>query len=79
MNGDTQIAAPDGNGNSKVFGVSVRAWIVLMFNFSVLGVWVANSIFASLGWTSSVNVKVEEPIYTIFVAVNTYYFTNIKK
>lgn len=79
MNGDTQIAVPDGNGNSKVFGVSVRAWIVLMFNFSVLGVWVANSIFVSLGWTSAVNVKVEEPIYTIFVAVNTYYFTNIKK
>jgi len=68
----------ESNGNSKMFGVSIRAWITVWFDFIVLGVWAANQIFASIGWTIP-DTKIDEPLYTIFVAVNTYYFSTIKQ
>ena len=72
------VPPPDGNGNSKIFGVSVRAWITIWFDFIVLGVWAANQIFTSIGWTQA-GTKIDEPLYTIFVAVNTYYFSSLKQ
>ncbi len=86
MSSDTQMLSnaptPNGtngtNGSSSFFGISIRAWIVIMFDSSVLLTWMANNIMAGLGYTSY-TFKLEEPLYTIFIAVNTYYFSNIKQ
>jgi hypothetical protein len=69
------VVQPNG---STVLGISVRAWIVLYFDFCVLGVWVMNNILLAFGVTSA-NTVIPEPIYTIFVAVNSFYFGNIKQ
>lgn len=65
------------NGSSFL-KLSVRACIVLWFDFCVLGVWVMNNILLAYGVTSA-NTVIPEPIYTIFVAVNSFYFGNIKQ
>jgi len=70
-------SVPFTNGSS-IGGVSVRAWIVLIIVMSVCGNWMFNTVLFSLGYTSN-NMVVPEPIYSVFIAVISYYFGQIKK
>ena len=75
---ENYVAPLELSNGSSIFGLSVRAWIVMYFDFCVLGVWVMNNVLLAFGVTSA-NTVIPEPIYTIFVAVNSFYFGNIKQ
>lgn len=64
--------------SSTIAGVSVRGWIVVIIVLSVCGNWIANTLMVSLGYTSA-NMTVPEPIYSVFIAVISYYFGQLKK
>jgi hypothetical protein len=63
----------DSNGSSKLFGVSVKDWCVLLIVISVCSIDASNYVFTCLGYTSA-NYKTEEPLYSGFMLVLGYMF-----
>ena len=64
-----QPTIPDagtGNGESKLFGVSVRGWLAVL-------------IIATVCILSFFRVKVEEPLYSLVLVTSAFYFGQSKK
>lgn len=77
--GDTIVLGKEGMTNgSSIFGVSIRAWVVITTTAAILGAWLTNCVFNALGYTSA-TFSVPEPIYTVWIAVISYYFGTLKK
>lgn len=73
MSEQTDIIAKIDKYDSTIFGVSVRAWLVLEIVTAVVLIHISNFILACLGYTSMA-MKIEEPLYSGFMIALGYYF-----
>ena len=54
------------NGESKMFGVSIRGWLAVLVMFTVCVM-------------SIIKNEIKEPLYTLSVAIMSFYFAQSKK
>ena len=80
MNEETQITArsTEGPQDSRVGGVSVRAWLVMMLCGTVCLQSIAGQV---LGYfiTGEMVIEIREPLYSLSIAAASYYFGQMKK
>ena len=80
MNEETQITtrSTEGPQDSRVGGVSVRAWLVMMLCGTVCVQSIAGQV---LGYfiTGEMVIEIREPLYSLSIAAASYYFGQMKK
>lgn len=71
----TEPVAP--NGDSKIFGVSVRAWLAVLLAATVCTICLSDTIatiYVGIKTSAFPQVEVKEPLYSMFVAGISFFF-----
>ena len=71
-----ETSAPTPPDDSRVFGVSVRAWLVLMVCGTVCAGYLTTLVMAYL--QGELIIEIKEPLYSIAVGAVAYYFGQSK-
>lgn len=75
---DETNEAPRAMDDSRICGVSVRAYLVLMLVATVCAGYIANMILSYLA-SGDIVLEVKEPLYSMAVAAIAYYFGQSQK
>lgn len=78
MNEGTEITTRTESHDSRVGGVSIRAWLVLMLCGTVCLLAVLNPILTYFA-TGDLVIEIREPLYSLSVAAASYYFGQTTK
>lgn len=68
--------------DSKIWGVSLRAWIVSLLVGTACGIYIIDAVtkaYMRIAGKSDAEFTIGEPLYTLSIMVVTFYFGNSRK